>query len=269
MKCQVSLRYRWSSLYEAHLNFVFSGNENGKPCEEDSPRRRLVEAYLWGWQRQRIRQWFQCWRGSGTGAWTSNFWRWIEVSDRWIPIRSWACVGCLELAPVYFSFRLDSPVASLTSLISMKQTVLICVWTSEKRWFLWKFKFGSTTVHISLFVISGRHATSTLCLFSSTPRIDQLFSCCLYVLTIPAKQIAGRCQWIMIYCVPFESLRCRSFVCHYIQNLILQFCKKCEWTANKYFQLIERKFLRFVITFQCVCSASEKCRLDSLTGWKL
>ena len=46
-------------------------------------------------------------------------------------------------------------------------------------------------------------------------------------------------------------------------------CKKCEWTANKYFQLFEPNFIRFVITFHCVCWVSEKCCLDSFTGWQL
>ena len=45
-------------------------------------------------------------------------------------------------------------------------------------------------------------------------------------------------------------------------------CKKWEWTANKYFQLIETNFIRFAITFLYMWWASEKCCLDSFTGWQ-
>ena len=36
-------------------------------------------------------------------------------------------------------------------------------------------------------------------------------------------------------------------------------CKKCEVTANKYFQLIETNFICFVITFLYVCWTSSFC----------
>ena len=45
-------------------------------------------------------------------------------------------------------------------------------------------------------------------------------------------------------------------------------CKKCGWTTNKYFQLIETNFICFVITFHCARWASEKCCLDSVRGWQ-